>query len=109
MVAGGYFSSYDRDLFKPMVESLLEGGDPFFVLKDYDAYVGAQADIDAAYGDVEAWTRKSILSVSRMSPFSMDRLVHQYATQVWNAKPDLCLTDLFGEQAQPPDIARRAI
>jgi starch phosphorylase len=88
MVGSGYFSPQDKVLFKPIVESLTAGGDPFLVLADYDAYVRAQAAIDLAYGVPDAWTRKAVLNVSRMSPFSMDRLVHQYAERVWNAAPD---------------------
>jgi starch phosphorylase len=87
MVRDGYFSPQDRDLFKPIVESLLEGGDAFMVLADYGAYVETQASVDAAWRDRTAWTIKAILNVARMSPFSMDRLVGQYAREVWNAKP----------------------
>ena len=57
------------------------------VLADYEAYVGAQASVDAAWRDRTLWTTKAILNVSRMSPFSMDRLVHQYAERVWTADP----------------------
>ena len=87
MVGDGYFSPQEPDLFVPVVDSLLKGGDPFMVLADYDAYVAAQAAVDACWRDKEAWTTKAILNVSRMSPFSMDRLVHQYADRVWGAKP----------------------
>jgi glycogen phosphorylase len=87
MIRDGYFAPYDRDLFKPVVDSLLKGGDPFMVLADYDAYVRAQMSVDEAWRDKRAWTTKVILNVSRMSPFSMDRLVHQYAERVWNATP----------------------
>lgn len=87
MVRSGYFSG-DRDLFAPIVDSLTKGGDPFLVLADYDAYVATQARVDDAYADRESWMRKAVLNVARISPFSMDRLVHQYAERVWNAKPD---------------------
>ncbi len=43
--------------------------------------------MDEAWRDKAAWTTKSILNVARMSPFSMDRLVRQYAGQVWSAQP----------------------
>ncbi|MBV9990538.1 MAG: glycogen/starch/alpha-glucan phosphorylase [Alphaproteobacteria bacterium] len=87
MIASGYFSHDERALFKPVVASLLEDGDPFMVLADYDAYVVAQASVDEAWREREIWTTKAILNVSRMSPFSMDRLVRQYAQSVWNATP----------------------
>jgi starch phosphorylase len=87
MVRDGYFASHDRKLFVPVVDSLLKGGDPFMVLADYEAYVRTQAAVDEAWRDQALWTTKAILNVSRMSPFSMDRLVHQYAGRVWGAKP----------------------
>jgi starch phosphorylase len=88
MVRGGYFSASDRDLFVPIVESLTKGGDRFLVLADYDAYVATQAEVDAAYRQPDAWMRKAVLNVARMSPFSMDRLVRQYAERVWSAQSD---------------------
>ncbi|MEI9994172.1 MAG: glycogen/starch/alpha-glucan phosphorylase [Rhizomicrobium sp.] len=87
MVRDGYFSPHDRDLFVPVVDALLKGGDPFMVLADYDAYVRTQAAVDEAWRDGTAWTTKAILNVARMSPFSMDRLVRQYAERVWDVKP----------------------
>ncbi|MEJ0028588.1 MAG: glycogen/starch/alpha-glucan phosphorylase [Rhizomicrobium sp.] len=86
MIRDGYFTPHDRGLFVPVVGALLAGGDPFMVLADYDAYVRAQATVDEAWRDKTAWTTKAILNVARMSPFSMDRLVRQYAEQVWDAK-----------------------
>jgi starch phosphorylase len=86
MIRDGYFAPHDRTLFVPVVDALLKG-DPFMVLADYDAYVRAQASVDEAWRDKAAWTAKSILNVSRMSPFSMDRLVRQYAERVWDVKP----------------------
>src|SRR5262249_13902923 len=67
MVGNGYFSPQDKTLFKPIVDALTKGGDSFFVLADYDAYVRAQAAVDAAYAMPQSWARKSVLSVSRMS------------------------------------------
>jgi len=87
MLRDGYFTPHNRDLFVPVVDALLRGGDAFMVLADYEAYVAAQASVDAAWSDPTAWTTKAILNVSRMSPFSMDRLVHQYAERVWDAAP----------------------
>jgi starch phosphorylase len=87
MIADGYFSLHERDLFEPVVQSLLDGGDPFMILADYTNYMRAQAEIDVAWADQMGWTKKAVLNVSRMGHFSMDRLFQQYAQQVWNVKP----------------------
>ena len=87
MIRDGYFSPEQHNLFGPIIDSLLRHGDHYMVLADYEAYVTRQADVDAAFKDKKEWARKTILNVASMSPFSIDRLVRQYASEVWNAEP----------------------
>ena len=37
--------------------------------------------------DRRAWARKALLTVARMSRFSSDRTVREYAEDIWNIKP----------------------
>lgn len=87
MIRNGYFSPQRRDLFVPIFDSLVRQGDHYMVLADYEAYVACQASVDAAFQDKTDWTRKTILNVANVGRFSIDRLVQQYASEVWNAKP----------------------
>jgi len=87
MIRGGYFSPENRDLFVPLVDTLLKGGDHYMLLADYESYWKCQQDVDAAYADQNAWNRKAILNVANLGPFSIDRLVHQYANEVWQTTP----------------------
>ena len=73
-------------LFRPLVDNLL-WHDPFLVLADYQAYIDSQAEVSKLWTDTKAWTRKSILNVSRMGKFSSDRSIRDYCDQVWNVKP----------------------
>jgi starch phosphorylase len=57
------------------------------VLADYEAYLACQENVDTAFKDRKEWTRKTILNVANIGRFSVDRLVQQYASDVWNAKP----------------------
>jgi len=34
--------------------------------------------------DIDTWTRKSIINVSRMGKFSSDRSIKEYAKDIWN-------------------------
>ena len=87
MIRRGYFSPENRDLFVPIVDSLLKGGDHYMLLADYDSYWKCQQEVDAAYANPDAWNRKAILNVANLGPFSIDRLVQQYAGEVWHTTP----------------------
>ncbi|MEW6429201.1 MAG: glycogen/starch/alpha-glucan phosphorylase [Thermodesulfobacteriota bacterium] len=82
-IADGLFSKGDRELFRPIVDSLLDPGDPFLLLQDLEDYLDCQTGAGAAYLDQERWTERSILTVARMGPFSSDRSVRQYCERIW--------------------------
>src|SRR6185369_636710 len=64
-IRSGYFSPSDRDLFKPLVDSLLDH-DEYMVLADFRSYVDCQRRVERAFRDTEAWTRMSIANVARV-------------------------------------------
>ena len=82
----GYFSPGDKDLFKPLVDSLMYH-DEYMLLADYQDYSDCQAKVSAAYQDVEHWTTMSILNVARSGKFSSDRTIQEYCDDIWNVKP----------------------
>jgi starch phosphorylase len=85
-IAAGEFSDGDREIFRPLVDNLLHH-DPFLVLADYRTYVDAQAEVERAWRDGEAWTRASILNTARSGRFSSDRSIYEYCRDIWNADP----------------------
>jgi starch phosphorylase len=86
LIGSGFFSRGDRNLFKPLVDSLLYH-DEYLVFADYQAYVDAQEEVNKAFRDEKLWTRMSILNVARMGHFSSDRSIREYAEKIWNVKP----------------------
>jgi starch phosphorylase len=82
-VAQGAFSPDDPGRFRPIVDSVLYGGDPYMVLADFLSYVHCQRSVEAAYHDQAGWTRRSILNVAHMGRFSSDHTVLNYARDVW--------------------------
>ncbi|GGI06453.1 glycogen/starch/alpha-glucan phosphorylase [Isoptericola cucumis] len=86
LVASGAFSDGDRGAFEPVVANLL-AEDRFMVLADYQAYLDAQARVEAAYADPDAWSRSAVLNVARSGFFSSDRSMRDYLDRVWHARP----------------------
>ena len=86
LIAEGHFSRGVRELFRPIVDSLL-GRDNYRLMGDFASYVAAQAQASAVYADKERWTRMSILNVARMGKFSSDRSVRDYCRDIWRVQP----------------------
>ncbi|MEJ2690391.1 MAG: glycogen/starch/alpha-glucan phosphorylase, partial [Deltaproteobacteria bacterium] len=79
----GHFSKRDKDLFRPIVDSLLNPFDPYLVVADLPDYLHCQQQVEKAFGNGPVWTRMSILNVARMGKFSSDRTIRQYAREIW--------------------------
>ncbi|MEL7354232.1 MAG: glycogen/starch/alpha-glucan phosphorylase [Cyanobacteria bacterium J06560_5] len=86
LIGSGIFSSGDTEMFKPLVDNLLNH-DRFMVLADYQSYVDCQKQVAEAYKDQDNWVRMSILNAARMGKFSSDRSIQEYCDQIWNIKP----------------------
>ncbi|HET6883897.1 MAG TPA: glycogen/starch/alpha-glucan phosphorylase, partial [Pirellulales bacterium] len=84
LISSGVFSHGDREMFRPLVSSLLDY-DPFLVLADYAAYIDCQEEVAEAYQDRDRWTKMSILNVARMGKFSSDRAIEEYCRDIWHA------------------------
>ncbi len=85
-IASGAFSGGNGDLFRPIVDSLLNQ-DAYMVLADFQSYLECQYKVDKAFRDQEQWTRMSILNVARMGKFSSDRSIREYCANIWHATP----------------------
>ena len=86
LVAGGFFSNGDRELFRPLVDSLMDRDD-YMLLADYQAYVDCQRRVSHAYLDQDNWTRMSILNTARVGRFSSDRSIREYCRDIWLVTP----------------------
>ncbi len=86
LIASGAFSGGDKSVFEPVVSNLLYD-DRFMVLADYSTYIAAQAKVDAAYADQDAWTHAAILNVARSGFFSSDRSMSDYIDRIWHTPP----------------------
>ena len=53
MIGSGFFSPDEPDRFKPVIDTLLQHGDKYFLLADYASYIACQKKVEAAYQDQE--------------------------------------------------------
>jgi len=82
-VGSNYFTSDEPGALAPLKQSLLDGGDPYLCLADFQAYSDAHEKIDAAYRDKPRWARMAIMNTARVGKFSSDRTIHEYARDIW--------------------------
>ncbi|MGB3535833.1 MAG: glycogen/starch/alpha-glucan phosphorylase [Microcoleaceae cyanobacterium] len=85
-ISNGYFSHGDKEMFKPMIDSLMHD-DTYMLFADYQSYIDCQDEVDKAFMDHSKWTKMSILNSVRMGKFSSDRTIEEYCKEIWDAEP----------------------
>ncbi len=81
----------DTDYFTPgspgelsaIKRSLLDAGDHYKVLADYQAYSDAQKALDKAYKDPARWAKMAVINTARMGKFTSDRAIGDYVDTIW--------------------------
>lgn len=86
LIGRGEFSRGDTEVFRPLVENLLNS-DPFLVLADYADYITCQEKVSQVWKDSEHWSHMSILNTARSGKFSSDRAISEYCDTIWNVPP----------------------
>jgi len=82
-----YFTPGKPGALASLKHSLLEGGDPYKVLADFESYSNAQQKADKAYRDKSGWAKMAILNTARMGKFTSDRSIKDYVSKIWKLEP----------------------
>jgi starch phosphorylase len=82
-----YFTPGKPGALASLKHSMLEGGDPYKVLADFESYSQAQIKADKAYGDKAGWAKMAILNTARMGKFTSDRSIKDYVKKIWKLQP----------------------
>ncbi|CAN0627144.1 Alpha-1,4 glucan phosphorylase [Burkholderia multivorans] len=82
-IRDGYFSPGEPGRFQAVFDALVNWGDHYLLLADYESYLAAQDRVDALYRQPDACSRWAILNVANMGTFSSDRTIAEYAREIW--------------------------
>lgn len=78
--------SQNHNEFKDVLNHIFGEGDPYFVLKDFSAYVKAQEQINALYENKKGWLQMSLVNIAHSGKFSSDNSIKKYAEDIWHIK-----------------------
>lgn len=81
-ISSGVFSPDDPHRYRDLIGGLYDH-DWFMVARDFDAYVAAQATVDAIWMDKRRWNAMAIRNTAHVGFFSSDRTIRQYAQEIW--------------------------
>lgn len=76
----------DSHLFQPIYNLLLNHGDYYLNLADFDAYVASQKRVGEDFKATGKWAEKALMNVTRTGIFSSDRSIREYAQDIWEIR-----------------------
>src|ERR1700761_1040774 len=82
----GFFSPDDPFRFSDIFHTLVDWGDHYMVLADFEAFAEAQDEVDRRFVDTRGWAASAIENVAGMGQFSSDRTIAEYARDIWQVK-----------------------
>lgn len=86
----------DSDYFTPgkpgelssIKRALLDGGDTYLALADFQSYSDAHARVDAMYSDKVRWAKATIINALTMGTFNSDRSIQDYVDRIWHLEAE---------------------
>jgi glucan phosphorylase len=67
----------------------LRHSDYYMVTVDFDSYCATQRSVERLWQSTSDWMRASMLNVARTAWFSFDRIVGEYAQDIWKVPFEL--------------------
>jgi starch phosphorylase len=82
----GTFNLGRDNLFNDIYHSIVFGSgfpDQYFILADFESYLGACTQIFEDYRDEPKWRKKAIINTAKSGFFSSDRTIREYNDKIW--------------------------
>ncbi len=83
------FCKKEPGIFHPLYENLVDKGDYYFHIADFNSYVEIQAKVGEDYVKKNEWHAKALLNTARTGWFSSDRTIKEYARDIWKIERQL--------------------
>ena len=80
----GTFDDGGTGDFEDLFASLLDEGDRYYLLADFQSFKETEDKVFEAYKDKDRWARMCFLNTCNAGIFSSDRTILQYAEEIWN-------------------------
>ncbi len=82
----GTFNDGNTEDFEDLYNSLLEEGDQYYLLADFESFKEAQDKVFKDYKDTKKWAKKCFANLYSAGIFSSDRTIKQYCDEIWDIK-----------------------
>ncbi|KAI3350415.1 glycogen/starch/alpha-glucan phosphorylase [Clostridium botulinum] len=82
----GTFDDGNTEDFEDLYNSLLEEGDQYYLLADFESFKEAQDKVFKDYKDTKKWAKKCFTNLYSAGIFSSDRTIKQYCDEIWDIK-----------------------
>ena len=79
----GHLNDLGSGIYREIHSLLMERGDQYYVLEDFEDYRKKQRSINRDYQDQKAWARKMLKNIANAGKFSSDRTIMEYAKEIW--------------------------
>ncbi len=83
------FCGWETDIFTPVFDAVVNHGDYYMNLVDFQSYVDAQARLSRDYVDRKRWAETALLNTARTGFFSSDRTIREYAREIWGLEQQI--------------------
>ena len=81
-IASGVFCQEEPNRYAGLVDAV-RTRDWWMIAADFEAYWDTQRRLDALWADQAAWNTIAVRNTARMSWFSADRAIREYARDIW--------------------------
>lgn len=82
----GTFDDGNTGLFEDLYNSLIEEGDGYLLLADFESFKKAEDRVFEAYKDEKRWAKMAFKNMCNAGMFSSDRTILEYSKEIWNIK-----------------------